>query len=93
MSLKMLIIAPYSVTLHDGEAYLKPDGGNASPELSYSIVEDSAHQCFSKKDAEIENGTSQIEATRVTQSRLRADFPELYIFDWDTDTLVADRLA
>jgi len=89
----MLIIAPYSVTLHYKEAYTEPDGGNASPEVSYNIVENSAQQGFSKKVVKIDNGTSQMEATRLTQSRLRTDFPELYIFDYDTDTLVADRLA
>lgn len=89
----MLIIAPNSVTLHYGEAYPEPDRRNASPEFSYKIVENSAQQSFSKKVVEIDNGTSQIEATRLTQSRIRADFPELYIFDYDTDTLVADRLA
>lgn len=91
-SLKILIIAPYSVTLPFG-AFTEPEGGNAEPEFSYNIVENSVQQCFVKKVVELDNGTSQITATRVTQSRLRADFPELYILDYDTDTRVADHLA
>ena len=91
-TLKILIIAPYSVSPRF-EASTGPDGGNAEPESFYNVVENSAQQCFVKKVIELDNGTSQITATRVTQSRLRADFPELYIFDYDTDTLVADRLA
>jgi len=89
----MLIIAPYSVTLHHGGAYPEPDGRNASPEFSYNIVENAAQQCFVKMVVELDDGTSQIEAARCTQSRLRADFPNLYIIDYNTDTLVADRLA
>jgi RecB family exonuclease len=56
-------------------------------------MERAPQQCFVKRVVELDDGTLQITAARITRSRVRDDFPELHILDYDTGSYVADRLA
>jgi hypothetical protein len=60
---------------------------------SFGFSELMPQQCFVKRVRELDDGTFEVIATRVTRSRIRDDFPELHILDYDTGSQSADRLA
>jgi hypothetical protein len=61
--------------------------------LSLGCSELISQQCFVKRVRELDDESFEITATRVTRGRIRDDFPELQILDYDTGSESADRLA
>jgi hypothetical protein len=57
------------------------------------VLEWAPQQCFVKKVIELDNGILQITAARATRNRIRHDFPEFNILDYDTGSTLECRLA
>jgi hypothetical protein len=90
--LKVLIWGSREVGWHS-EALNALDEQREGRPLSFGFSELMPQQCFVKRVTELDDGKFEVTATRVTRGRIRDDFPELRILDYDTGSQSADRLA